>query len=393
MASIIVILKTKLNSSAFRAVVTSFMIMNEAMKLEKKKISHTTGLNWIHKIGYYELTREKEKASDWVIMVDESIQLGQEKALVVLGVREKDIDFTRPLKYTDMVPLRIIVKAKSTGEVIKEVIEDVEKEIGKIKYAVGDMGNNIRKGLSLSGIKHLHDVTHKIALIIERMYSRDEIFNDITKKMTEMRLKYCQTSKAHIIPPNQRKKSRYLNIAIVSDWCIKALRYNERNNFQIVELNWLTQYKNFIIELGEINRLKCELEKVLKHKGFSEGTKRECNKIIKRPGGSIKKAVLKEKMRKYFDELESKKIKSKKLLISSDIIESAFGKYKNYLSNNPMAGITNLILCIAAFSSRLDVAEIKKALEKTRIEDIKKWTKEIIGKTLMQKRKEALIWG
>ena len=325
-------------------------------------------------------------------MVDESIQLGQEKALVVLGIREKDVDFTRPLKYTDMVPLRIIVKAKSGGEVIKEVIEDVEKEIGKIKYAVGDMGNNIRKGLSLSGIKHLHDVAHKIALIIERMYSMDEIFNEITKKMTEMRLKYCQTSNAHIIPPNQRKKSRYLNIAIVSDWCIKALRYNERNNFQIIELNWLSQHKDFIIELGEINRLKCELEKVLKHKGFSEETKRECNKIIKRPDSSLKKAVLKEEMRKYFDELESKKIKSKKLLISSDIIESAFGKYKNYLSNNPMAGITNLILCIAAFSSRLDVAEIKKALEKTRIEDIKKWTKEIIGKTLMQKRKEALIW-
>ena len=367
--------------------------MNEAMKLDKKKISHTTGLNWIHKIGYYELTKEKEKASDWVIMVDESIQLGQEKALVVLGIREKDIDFTRPLKYTDMVPLRIIVKAKSSGEVIKEIVEDIGKEIGKIKYAVGDMGNNIRKGLELSGIKHIHDVTHKIALIIEKMYSKDEMFNEITKKMTEMRLKYCQTKNAHIIPPSQRKKSRYLNIGIVSDWCIKALRYNERNDFQIDELNWLNGHKDFIIELGEINRLKCELEKVLKYKGFSAGTRRECNKIIEGLGSSIKKSVIKEEMRKYFDEFASKKIKAKKLLISSDIIESAFGKYKNYISSNPMAGITNLILCIAAFSSRLDVAEIKRALEKTRIEDIKRWTKKIIGKTLMQKRKEALLWA
>ena len=61
LASIMIILKTKLNSStSFRAVVMSFMIMNESLKLSKKKISHTTGLNWIHKIGYYELTKEKE---------------------------------------------------------------------------------------------------------------------------------------------------------------------------------------------------------------------------------------------------------------------------------------------------------------------------------------------
>lgn len=239
----------------------SFMIMNESLKLSKKKISHTTGLNWIHKIGYYELTKEKERADDWVIMVDESIQLGQEKALIVLGIREKDIDFTRPLKYTDMVPLRIIVKTKCGGDEIKEIVKDTGKEIGKIKYAVGDMGNNIKKGLELSGINHLHDVTHKIALIIEKMYSKDEIFIQITNMMSEMRLKYCQTSFAYLIPPVRRNKSRYLNISIISDWCIKALKYNEKNNNQISVLNWLNQYKDYIMELSEINLAICDIEK------------------------------------------------------------------------------------------------------------------------------------
>ncbi|MCH7410274.1 hypothetical protein MM239_12775 [Belliella sp. DSM 111904] len=39
------------------------------------------------------------------------------------------------------------------------------------------------------------------------------------------------------------------------------------------------------------------------------------------------------------------------LLCSSDIIESAFGKYKNYIQANPMVGITNL--CLAAFTGKL----------------------------------------
>jgi len=80
---------------------------------------------------------------------------------------------------------------------------------------------------------------------------------------------------------------------------------------------------------------------------------------------------------------------NKKILISSDIIESAFGKYKNYVSLNPMAGVTNLILCISAFTASLTNNDIKKALESTTIYDIKEWTRKFIGKTLLQKRRDA----
>jgi hypothetical protein len=62
----------------------------------------------------------------------------------------------------------------------------------------------------------------------------------------------------------------------------------------------------------------------------------------------------------------------KRIVFTSDIIESAFGKYKNYVSSNPMAGITNLVLTIAAFTASLEKKEIKKALETTTVNDIKK---------------------
>ena len=46
------------------------------------------------------------------------------------------------------------------------------------------------------------------------------------------------------------------------------------------------------------------------------------------------------------------------LLCTTDILESAFGKYKNYVNSNPMACVTNLILCLATFTCSLAENEI-----------------------------------
>jgi len=79
-----------------------------------------------------------------------------------------------------------------------------------------------------------------------------------------------------------------------------------------------------------------------------------------------------------------------KLLCTSDIIESSFGKYKNYMSQNSMAGITDLSLCLAAFTNRLDATKLKIGLENTKMNDLKKWSKENIRETHFSKRKRTL---
>ncbi len=70
--------------------------------------------------------------------------------------------------------------------------------------------------------------------------------------------------------------------------------------------------------------------------------------------------ILKEGLTKYFIDIENNMI-SKKMLICSDIIESSFEKYKNYVSNNKMAVVTSLILCLSAFTSTLSEETTKKA--------------------------------
>ena len=223
--TIIPLLRKKLETSiSFRALSKSFLIDTLYSNVKNKVPSHSTIINWIHKIGYYQLTKAKKIANDWIIILDHSIQFGQEKVFVIFGIRESEIDFSRPLQYHDLVPLRIEARKKWNGKTIAPYLDKLQKEIGVIKYAVGDHGSDIKKGLELMNIKHVHDITHVIALILEQIYSKDEEYLELTKSMSRMRSKFKQTNIAHIIPPNQRSKSRYHNTKIISDWGSKALK-------------------------------------------------------------------------------------------------------------------------------------------------------------------------
>lgn len=356
-------------------------------------------MNWVHKIGYYELNKKKKIANDWIIILDESVQLGQEKVLVIFGIRKKDIDFSRPLQFHDLVALRIIAKPTWNGEKIRNILVELEHELGTIIYAVGDYGSDIRKGLELAGIVHIHDITHRIALIVEKLYKTDTEYLLVTQKMSDMRVKYAQSKLSYLIPPKQRKKSRYQNIKTISDWCTKALAIVEnkkalyqQNDEQYAALQWLLEHTSFILDLSRINDVICKIEQLIKCNGLCHYSEKMCLLQLAQLKGSFG-LQLREKLQSYF--IETKKLipTAKKILVTSDIIESAFGKYKNYVTLNPMAGITNLVLSIAAFTSRLNENEIKKALEKTTINDIKKWTRTFVGQTITQKRRIAFAKG
>jgi len=391
------LLKFKLNTSAsFKAIKKQMLILDICVETINETPSNMSIMNWVHKVGYYELTKPKEISDDWIIIPDHSIQLGQEKLFVVFGIRESQINFNRPLQFHDLTPLIISSKEKWTGEIINEYFNNLKRTLGKIKYAVGDYGSDIKKGLELSGIIHVHDITHKMANIVEKIYKNNPQYQEFTKKMAEMRIKLGQTLSSHIIPPNQRKKSRYLNIDSISKWATKALsliesKRNQKEDKSVIEnLHWLKEYRRFVEELSMINETICQIEKIVKHNGISKSSIKKCNNLCDNLINS-KGEFLRARLKEYFNTISEKLSNHKNILCTSDIIESAFGKYKSYLSNNPMACLTNLSLCIAAFTGNLTDNEVKEALEAVKVKDIKKWTEENIGTSLLSKRRRALV--
>ena len=133
------------------------------------------------------------------------------------------------------------------------------------------------------------------------------------------------------------------------------------------------------------------IKTILKTKGLSNDTIKEADEILMELNMNNERLrYFYEGMTKYLKETIEQLPNVEKILCTSDIIESSFGKYKNYLNQNPTIGITNLSLCMGTFTSSLETDELKGGLESIKMADLEKWSKENIGETNLSKRKRAL---
>ena len=394
----------------FRALEKDGKIRAEIIEDYDEAPSHVTIRNWTLKVGFYELTRPKEKADDWIILLDHSIQFGKEKIFTILGIREKDLlELDRPLQRTDLVPLLINPKGKWNGLLVLDEILELQKDLGRIKYAVGDYGSDLKKGLRLAGITHIHDLSHLISLVIEKIYDKDNKYNELKDKMSLMRNKFSQTILASIVPPKKRKKSEYQSFDKLIKWSEDVLNLiNNTLNDEVKvakiekefkdaplseikkEFSWINDYQELITELSQINKVVKEIEKDMKQSGFSLKTLQNAKESLcklQSANGKKLKVNLTIKLEEQFELLPDA---TERVLFSSDILESTFGAYKNRVSENPMASVTSLMLIIAAFTCNLTEDNVKKCIENVKMADIKKWSEDNIGISIHKQRNVLL---
>ncbi len=383
----------KLQTSAgFRSIEKFMIILNSYYHLTTKTPSHVTISNWVKKAGYYQITMPKEKANDWILIIDESIQIGAEKLLLILGIRVSKIGFTRALNYKDITIISQVSKSGWNSELISEEIKKAEAQLGNIYYAVSDRGPSIRKALNLCNIPQIHDLTHRVGNILKKVYKNDNEFIDFTKQASALRLKIQQTKWAFLLPPNQRSQSRFLNLKPVIKWATNMLLYLKTDlpeDFPIEKFAWINKAKSII---NELNTVMTNVEKIftlLKNIGINKDTINELKEDIStlKTERSIQ---VKNELIIYFQECLELVPNEKNILCTSDIIESCFGKYKNNISKNSLCGITNLSLFIPASTCDTDIKEIKIMMESVTMKMIKQWTQKNIGQSLLKKRRDAL---
>lgn len=386
----------KLNtSSSFRAIAKTVSALNLYFNLEFGQPSYGTILIWTKKIGVFSLQPPKQKADDWILILDESIAVGHERLLVVYGVRASQLEFNRALTYSDLTPLFIKASNKWTADIIRKEIEIIIENYGNIKYIVADGGNAITKSIELLSKIHVYDITHKIALLLKNMYKNDPVFMAYSKEVAQMRFKHVCSDIAHIIPPKQRADSRFMNLDILSDWGLKAINClkTEKKSGKIYQrLKWVLNFKDFITELGIVNKKLDYIKSLLKTKGLSKYNLEKIKRVVKNQKdiNDARSLLLFDDIVNFLKGVLKQLPEEKKVLCTSDIIESSFGKYKNYIAQNPMTGITNLSLCLSAFTNPLDPIELKNCMENIKINDLRKWSNENIGETNLSRRKRFL---
>ena len=372
---------------SYRSVPKIFNALNTVLNLGLKVPSHTTVLVWMKKQGVANF-KEKSffKGKSWFLIVDESIQFGNKKLLAVMAVLSDSIK-EKALTYQDLIPLVLKSSTSWTSAQIKEEIV-AAIDVKDVDYVVCDNGNNLKLACKISDLIHVEDIGHKISGFIKAVYEKDPIFESYTKHLSALRGKSSLSKFAHLVPPNQRIVSRFMNLTPLFEWGDKTLRLidNEKLNAEELEkVCFLTNYKALIADTLLILKTLNLIQKELKTSHFD---KEKVDNSIKKLNDlkCSRGLIIAEQMKNYF-ELTRKKIdNNKQIVCSSDIIESCFGKYKEVVKLNKTIGVTDICLSISCLTNDGNIQQLKKSLESTKIEDIKKWSEDNIGESLFKKR-------
>jgi len=365
--------------------------------------TYKTISRWLTQIGLYKLHSLQEQANDWALIVDHSIQMGAQKCLVIIGMRLSKFQKGKALTLEDMQPLIIELHDKSSATTVCKALERAQKKIGKAVMVCADDGPDLRGGIELfcqkHGVGRVFDIVHKIGTFLKRILEKDAEWQAFSTAAAGAKKKMQQTQAAHLAPPNQRTKSRFLNIDILVRWAIDILMALETPNHPDKHLldqycGWIHKFKALIERLKQLDFISQKTRQYIREHGICFRT------------GDLLEAMLETEMEplefnveacEYAGTLidflreQSKVVPFSQVWIgSSEIIETLFGKVKCLEQDQSKSGFTSLVLGAAACVGKVDANLVKQALTQIKTADVDAWTNEQIGPTLLSKRRQAL---
>ncbi len=221
--------------SSLRGSERTFAIFSQFYDLPSPSFSSMR--SWMFRLGLHLIKQQQEWQDDWIFILDHTLKLGQEKCLLILGVREEQLKKGEyALKHQSVTVLGMDVVKSSTGEIVKKQLEEVSKKVGVPKQIVSDHGSDIKKGVALYKEEHpdvvyTYDVTHKMAALLKKELQADEQWLNFSKQCGKARTSLKQTDLHYLLPPRQRTKARYSNVSSRIEWGQKMIAYQQRGAF------------------------------------------------------------------------------------------------------------------------------------------------------------------
>jgi len=364
-----------------------------------------TGRLWILRLGYYELNRPKEKAKDWAWIVDHSVQIGTQKTLVILGVRLGKLPQGNSLTHQDVKVIDIIPEEKSNKAIVLGHLEENTAKTGIPRMIVGDHGSDLKAGVELFCQEHqetdfVYDIKHKTAAVLKKELAEDEAWQAFQKEATLTKHRLQKSELSPLLPPNQRTQARYMNIDILIRWAQDILAFLDREAGQTdaiydrkklhEKLGWVLAFRQSIYDWVEMLRVIETTERFVREQGLYVGAVPDLEKVLGNVAKTKHARNVAQKLHEFLLHESAKAQNQERLLGSSEIIESVFGKLKYMEKNQSKSGFTDLLLSIGAMVSSISRETILAALEFASTQNILDWKQKMLGSSLQSQRRRML---
>jgi hypothetical protein len=396
-------------AASFRCASQTLEIVGTSWQLPLSVPSYSAGRLWLLRLGYYKLTRPKQQADDWVWIVDHTVQLGAEKCLVILGLRLCDWSSDHCLSHEDVEPIALYPVKPSNGTIVYQQLEETIRKTGVPREIVGDQGSDLRAGIEQFCQVHqetcyVYDVKHKTAAILKHELQNDEVWLAFTKLAVQTKQQVQQTALAALAPPNQRTKARYMNVDRLIRWGSNVLTFLDQpaqhNSSKFVpeqlneKLGWLIKFREPLAQWQQLLEVITTAESFVRKQGLYHGSYRDLVKELSKfqaPSERVK--GVRQQLLSFVATEELKANPHERLLGSSEVLESLFGKLKRLEQDQARSGFTGLLLSVAAMVSPTTTEVVQKALETVPTKEILAWSKKNLGQSVQSLRKEVFAFA
>ncbi|MGH7970382.1 MAG: hypothetical protein ACREIC_16790 [Limisphaerales bacterium] len=397
-----------------RGAASALTVTSLLFPTDEQAPSPNGGQMWLLRMGLYELSRPKPRAEDWVWIIDHTIQVGSVKCLIVVGVqlaaweaKRHEKDQSAALAHQDLSVWMIEPVEKSDGAAVLGQLKELSRQTGVVPCEVlSDCGGDLQNGVGqfcaeFPQTAAVNDIAHAAANAVKRELNNDLQWAAFLRDASHAKARIRQTQLAFLLPPELKAKARWMNLDPLLTWSRKAMAFVasphpvpgvswEADELE-EKMGWIRSYQAPLASWSRMLEVTATSLTYIREQGYHADAKRELEVELtnftaheETPGARVAKRLL-----TFVEEQSSGIPPGKRLLGSSEVLESLIGKAKQLEGRQSKSGFTKMILGLAASVTQVTQENIHAALSAVKVRDVVAWVKEQLGTSVQAQRHYA----
>lgn len=389
----------------FRPGVACLQIVCDWLGVTARLPEWTTVRMWLMRAGVAAIEEPVEPADDWVWMADHSNQIGPEKALVILGLRASHLPPPgTALTHQDVRVLAVEPGVSWKRDDMARAYDELADRIGAPLAVVVDGAVELREGAEIlrthrENVFILGDFKHYAANVLKNIVGEDTRFSSFTSQAGSTRSAIQQTELGHLTPPSPRPKARFMNLAATLTWArmvlwqlahpqsqarheITAARMNEK-------LGWLRSFRDDVLRWSACQAVVSASITFINEQGLFQGAANQLAAALQSLRTCADSRAVADRLVEFVRQSEAPLAKGQRLPLSTEILESSFGLFKQLERQHSKGGFTSLLAAFGALLKPATPESIRRDFARVSTQQMRTWVAANLKTTLASKRQTA----
>lgn len=393
----------------FRGAADVLRILFDLLKIDQRVPSHDAIAQWTLRLGVASLKETFTKEDRVLWMADHSSQIGKERVLLIIGIALDELPRQGETLCLEKMKVLAIVPGQSWKK------EDVEREYRKLAERIGppvyllcDGATELRapaKKLAKDGKTTivLGDLKHHAANVLEKEIGRGERFKSFISQVGSTRNRIQQTELSHFAPPPIKQKSRFMNLGSLLNWASMVLHHLDDPNSDsrkgisdqrmAEKLGWLREFADDVVQWSHCQTVIDRVLQVINREGLDRQTADRVNSSLDDDADWSKENTsagrIRRRLIEWIRDSSSQLSGGARGWLSTEILESLFGRFKQLERQHSKGGFTRLLAALPTLCMRVNSEAVRNGFGRVDSPAVRKWIVDTLGSTLTARRNTA----